>query len=160
MVNSATDKSPKVFLNGRSVSIGHNVHATLLDFLRDPGLTGAKEGCAEGECGACTLVMLEDYAGGCAYRAVNRCLMLAPMAADREIYTVEALAFWNAPPSRTWFSGAMLAISVRHMIPDAVAAFGKGGDARLAVPATPERVFFAVRRAHKESAAEHGVPHP
>ena len=92
MVNSAANKSPKVLLNGRSVSIGHNVHATLLDFLRDQGLTGAKEGCAEGECGACTVVMLEDHGGGCAYRAVNSCLMLAPMAADREIYTVEALA--------------------------------------------------------------------
>ena len=92
MVNSAANKSPKLLLNGRSVSIGHNVHATLLDFLRDQGLTGAKEGCAEGECGACTVVMLEDHGGGCAYRAVNSCLMLAPMAADREIYTVEALA--------------------------------------------------------------------
>ena len=92
MVHSATNKSPTVLLNGRSVSIDHNVHATLLDFLRDQGLTGAKEGCAEGECGACTVVMLEDHAGGCVYRAVNSCLMLAPMAADREIYTVEALA--------------------------------------------------------------------
>jgi xanthine dehydrogenase small subunit len=92
MVKSAANKSPTFLLNGRSVSIGHNVHATLLDFLRDQGLTGAKEGCAEGECGACTVVMLEDHAGGCAYRAVNSCLMLAPMAADREIYTVEALA--------------------------------------------------------------------
>jgi xanthine dehydrogenase large subunit len=54
----------------------------------------------------------------------------------------------------------MLAISVRHAILDAVAAFGKGGDARLAVPATPERVFFAVRRARKENPAEHGVLHP
>jgi xanthine dehydrogenase large subunit len=58
----------------------------------------------------------------------------------------------------------MLAISVRHAILDAVAAFGKGGDARLAVPATPERVFFAVRRARQESAAgiakEHGVLRP
>ena len=54
----------------------------------------------------------------------------------------------------------MLAISVRHAILDAVAAFGRGGDARLAVPATPERVFFAVRRARKESLAEHGVLRP
>ena len=54
----------------------------------------------------------------------------------------------------------MLAISVRHAILDAVAAFGKGGHVQIAVPATPERVFFAVRRARKESPAEHGVLRP
>ena len=43
---------------------------------------------------------------------------------------------------------------------DLLAAFGNGGDARLAVPATPERVFFALRRARKESPAEHGVLRP
>jgi len=58
----------------------------------------------------------------------------------------------------------MLAISVRHAILDAVAAFGKGGHVQLSVPATPERVFFAVRRARQESAAgvgkEDGVLRP
>ena len=45
----------------------------------------------------------------------------------------------------------MLAISVREAIRDAVAAFGTGGPVRLAGPATPERVFFAVRRARKRA---------
>jgi xanthine dehydrogenase large subunit len=54
----------------------------------------------------------------------------------------------------------MLAISVRHAILDAVGAFGKGGHVQIAVPATPERVFFAVRRARKESLAEQGVLRP
>ena len=92
MANSAADKTFEFVLNGRSVSVGASVHTTLLDVLRDQGLTGAKEGCAEGECGACTVVMLADHEGGCAYRPVNSCLMLAPVAAGREIYTVEALA--------------------------------------------------------------------
>ena len=84
---------PEFLLNGRRTSLdGAAVQSTLLDYLRDQGLTGAKEGCAEGECGACTVVMLMDDAGGSAYRAVNSCLMFTPMAADREIYTVEALA--------------------------------------------------------------------
>ena len=84
---------PDFFLNGRRVSLdGSAVQATLLDYLRDRGLTGAKEGCAEGECGACTVVMLVDDHGKSAYRAVNSCLMFAPMAAGREIYTVESLA--------------------------------------------------------------------
>ena len=65
---------------------------TLLDCLRAEGLTGAKEGCAEGECGSCSVVMVADDAGRSAYRVVNSCLMFLPMAAGREIYTVESLA--------------------------------------------------------------------
>ena len=92
MANIASNKTFEFILNGRRVSVWPGVHTTLLDVLRDQGLTGAKEGCAEGECGACTVVMLADREAGCAYRTVNSCLMLAPMAAGREIYTVEALA--------------------------------------------------------------------
>ena len=84
---------PRFLLNNRRVSIQDiGAQTTLLDFIRAQGLTGAKEGCAEGECGACTVVLVADRAGGSEYRAVNSCLMLAPMAAGHEIYTVEALA--------------------------------------------------------------------
>ncbi len=65
---------------------------TLLDFIRRQGLTGAKEGCAEGECGACAVALIERDGAANAYRVVNSCLMFLPMAADREIYTVESLA--------------------------------------------------------------------
>ena len=65
---------------------------TLLDFIRAHGLTGAKEGCAEGECGACAVALVEPDGAGSRYRVVNSCLMFLPMAAGREIYTVEALA--------------------------------------------------------------------
>lgn len=92
-MNSAKSQAPEFLLNRRLVSAGRiNVQTTLLDYLRSLGLTGAKEGCAEGECGACTVVMLADRDGGSEYRAVNSCLMFAPMAAGREVYTVEALA--------------------------------------------------------------------
>jgi len=66
---------------------------TLLDFVRARGLTGAKEGCAEGECGACAVCVVEpdEAAGRSAYRVVNSCLMFLPMAAGREIHTVESL---------------------------------------------------------------------
>ena len=80
-------------LNGVAVQVdAAPTHTTLLDFLRDRGLTGAKEGCAEGECGACTVALVATDAGRTAYRAVNSCLMFLPMAAGHDITTVEALA--------------------------------------------------------------------
>ena len=67
---------------------------TLLDFVRARGLTGAKEGCAEGECGACAVALVEpdELTGRSVLRVVNSCLMLLPMAAGREVFTVESLA--------------------------------------------------------------------
>jgi xanthine dehydrogenase small subunit len=80
-------------LNGRQVEIDPAAtHTTLLDHLRSHGLTGAKEGCAEGECGSCSVLMVADEGGRSSYRAINSCLMLTPMAVGREIYTVESLA--------------------------------------------------------------------
>jgi xanthine dehydrogenase small subunit len=80
-------------LNGRPLSVEPaSLYTTLLDVLRDQGLTGAKEGCAEGECGACMVAIVAGHELGSAYRAVNSCLMLAPMASGQEIYTVEGLS--------------------------------------------------------------------
>ncbi|HLK70288.1 MAG TPA: xanthine dehydrogenase molybdopterin binding subunit [Bryobacteraceae bacterium] len=80
-------------LNGQTTRAeGFAPQTTLLDFLRARGLTGAKEGCAEGECGACTVLMVRPSASGSAYIPVNSCLLFLPMAAGHEIYTVEALA--------------------------------------------------------------------
>ena len=76
-------------LNGHAVRIDNPpAQMTLLDFIRERGLTGAKEGCAEGECGACAVALREPGR----YLAVNSCLMFLPIAAGREIYTVESLA--------------------------------------------------------------------
>src|ERR1035438_8615516 len=76
-------------LNGQRVGAeAFPPHTTLLDFVRARGLTGAKEGCAEGECGACTVVMVKDRG----YVPVNSCVLFLPMVAGQEIYTVEALA--------------------------------------------------------------------
>lgn len=91
-MKSADAEPPAFLLNNRRVFLdGVGVQTTLLDYIRAQGLTGAKEGCAEGECGACTVVLVADRDGKSEYRAVNSCLMLAPMAAGQEILTVEAL---------------------------------------------------------------------
>jgi xanthine dehydrogenase small subunit len=73
------------FVNGKTVRVENPpAQMTLLDFVRSRGLTGAKEGCA--------VALVEPEEAGSRYRVVNSCLMFLPMAAGREIYTVEALA--------------------------------------------------------------------
>jgi xanthine dehydrogenase molybdopterin binding subunit/xanthine dehydrogenase small subunit len=81
-------------LNGRRVRVeGQDPNRSLLDWLRASGLTGSKEGCNEGDCGACTALLVETNARGerC-LRAINACITLLPMVAGREIVTVEGLA--------------------------------------------------------------------
>jgi len=92
-MKSAGVEPPAFLLNNRRIFVRDaEVQTTLLDYIRAQGLTGAKEGCAEGECGACTVILVANREGGSEYRAINSCLMLAPMAAGQEILTVEALA--------------------------------------------------------------------
>jgi xanthine dehydrogenase small subunit len=62
---------------------------TLLDWLRDTrGMTGTKEGCNEGDCGACT-VMITDATGS---RALNGCILFLPQINGKRVTTVEGLA--------------------------------------------------------------------
>jgi xanthine dehydrogenase large subunit len=85
-------------LNGEHVTVdGVPATMTLLDWLRRSSRTGSKCGCAEGDCGACTVALLErDAAGRPTYRAINSCIALLPMFADREVVTVEGLARGDA----------------------------------------------------------------
>jgi xanthine dehydrogenase small subunit len=80
-------------LNGVSVSLeGLDHNTTLLNFIRTSGLTGTKEGCAEGDCGACTVAVLTpDSSGKPVYQAINSCLMLAGMAVGLEVWTAEGI---------------------------------------------------------------------
>ena len=84
------------FLNDRPIQVsGLSPTLTLLRYLRDhEGMRGTKEGCAEGDCGACTVALLEassDPQGALSYKAMNSCLMLLPMVDGKRIYTVEGL---------------------------------------------------------------------
>ncbi|HEY2281835.1 MAG TPA: FAD binding domain-containing protein, partial [Streptosporangiaceae bacterium] len=85
--------NPAVMVNGRSRDLGEaGGHVTLLEWLRAGGWTGAKEGCAEGECGACAvLVARDDGAGGTRWVAINSCLPPAAAFDQQEVVTAEGL---------------------------------------------------------------------
>ncbi len=72
-------------INGEEISFLCEPRQTLLEALRDVlGLTGSKEGCGNGNCGACNVVLDGVL--------VNSCLVLAPEVQDREVVTIEGVA--------------------------------------------------------------------
>ena len=76
-------------------------NTTALTFLRDVGLTGAKEGCAEGECGACSVMVLRpgdpgEHESSSRWTAVNACLVPAAALDGQEVVTAEGLGTSSA----------------------------------------------------------------
>ena len=75
----------KFTLNGAAVSAYVEPNWRLLDLLRDTlNLTGTKEACGQGECGACTVLLDNE--------AVNSCLVLAEQVDSKSVTTIEGLA--------------------------------------------------------------------
>ncbi len=71
-------------LNGKEIEVEADPSMRLIDFLREVlGLTGTKEGCGEGECGACTVIIDGSTA--------NSCLVLTSQIKGKELYTIEGL---------------------------------------------------------------------
>ncbi|MEY2537714.1 MAG: xanthine dehydrogenase large subunit [Verrucomicrobiota bacterium] len=81
-------------LNNKPVRLDSvSPNTTLLEWLRRNGLTGSKEGCAEGDCGACSVAMVDcDAEGKPCFRSINSCLVPLPLMAGRDIVTVEGVA--------------------------------------------------------------------
>ena len=82
-------------VNGRPRALdGVPLHTNVLDFLRGCGLTGAKEGCAEGECGACSVMVARpapDGSDATEWTAINSCLVPAAALDGQEVVTSEGL---------------------------------------------------------------------
>ena len=91
---SSVESGPVRFaLDGTIVTIDSvDPTRTVLQYLReDLGRTGTKEGCAEGDCGACTVVVGELNGHGVRFRAINSCIQFVPTLDGKELITVESL---------------------------------------------------------------------
>ncbi|MFG2616490.1 xanthine dehydrogenase small subunit [Streptomyces sp. NPDC048507] len=89
----------RITVNGKETPIAPApAHTTVLDFLRERGLTGTKEGCAEGECGACSvLVARPGVHKPTDWVAVNACLVPVAALDGQEVITSEGLATVGEP---------------------------------------------------------------
>jgi aerobic carbon-monoxide dehydrogenase small subunit len=99
-------------INGKKHSVEANPLARLIDVLRGPlGLTGTKEGCGEGECGSCTILLDGE--------PVNACLVLAGQAEGRQVLTIEGVKGDHLTPLQECFikdGGAQCGICTPGMI--------------------------------------------
>jgi xanthine dehydrogenase small subunit len=79
-------------INDREEAVSRSRGTVLLDVLReDLGLTGTKDGCREGDCGACLVLLGTPQAEGVLYQAVNSCLLPLGDAGGRQVVTIEGL---------------------------------------------------------------------
>ena len=80
-------------LNGRAEVTEARPTLTLLEYLRARGFVGTKEGCGDGDCGACTVALVgQDADGQAQYQTVNSCLLPLGSVAGLEVVTVEGVA--------------------------------------------------------------------
>ncbi len=89
-----SDANLDLTINGANVRLKDvSPTVTLLEYLRSSGRVGTKEGCGDGDCGACTVAIVAEGADGKPhYQAMNSCLIPLASVAGREIITVEGVA--------------------------------------------------------------------
>ncbi len=85
--------NPRFLLHGKLIELDRvEPTRTVLQYLREDLLRmGSKEGCAEGDCGACTVVIAELKGDALEYRAVNACIQFLPTLDGKALFTVESL---------------------------------------------------------------------
>jgi xanthine dehydrogenase small subunit len=90
--------TPTIRANGEEIPLsGVAAHTTTLDWLRSQGLTGAKEGCAEGECGACSILVARPGTDSpTEWTAINACLVPVAALDGQEVVTAEGLGTSSA----------------------------------------------------------------
>ena len=93
MTEARPTAAAAVTINGRRTALDASpIWTTALDFLRDQGLTGCKEGCAEGECGACSVMLARPgLSSHTEWVAVNACLIPIAALDGQELVTAEGL---------------------------------------------------------------------
>ena len=154
-------------VNGNPVSARVEEHRTLLYLLREVlGLTGTKEGCGAGDCGACTVLL--DGA------AVNSCLVLAVQAGGREVTTIEGVgsAADLHPIQRAFIDEGAIQCGycTPGMILSAKALLDRNSDPsereiRVAISGNLcrctgyQKIVLAIRRASEELQRTGGAPH-
>ncbi|MEV6279340.1 FAD binding domain-containing protein [Nocardia sp. NPDC051832] len=105
----------RITVNGKAEPISPAApHTTVLDFLRDRGFTGSKEGCAEGECGACSIMVARPgVEQPTDWVAVNACLVPVAALDGQEIVTAEGLGTMDANGTPTELHPVQQEMAVR-----------------------------------------------
>jgi len=100
MTGSQTRSKIRILLGWKPVEVSvEDPHQTVLQYLRDEAhLTGTKEGCAEGDCGACTVIVGDCIDGDVHYRAVNACILFLPAMDGKQILSIEHVSLGELHP--------------------------------------------------------------
>jgi xanthine dehydrogenase small subunit len=89
VTRQVNDMKVSFLLNGEAVEVNTSSTQTLLDWLRiERGLTGTKEGCNEGDCGACSVIVTDQASK----RALNACILFMPQLHGKAVRTVEGIS--------------------------------------------------------------------